>query len=488
MDRKFTFRPHSSERDDSYQYPNNHLLLISIDNYHHVGQLNNAVRDAEAFKELLLEKYQFRSDLVTELYNDDATYDGIDKALRELPHKVKPKENLIIYFSGHGHYDDFKDEGFWIPVDAHFESDREYYPYHYIFKALKKIPSQHTFVIVDSCYSGAYLVENRSAFNSDPREKDPSRWILASGRNEVVPDGKSGENSPFAKQLLAVLNNYCDEGIAVLSLVDKVTTATIHNGKQTPIGRPIQDTGGMGGQFIFRPKISSPNSKTEEEISNPELEISANYEEENILYEEEEEYFDIGLRRPPINERVENTPEEKKIKSINREREIWNSVLANGSEESLEAYLKAYPLSDYADKAIELLSRTRQSFAGYWEITTLKKLPQESYFLQLVKDGALRGEYSVLGKTGELLTGFIASKMKSNIPNIKRIKVSGKWVYNPKKNLLYISVGGRILTAQYVIDINSKEGNGVYFGYDAKAPETKVKLSKKVLRQPRSRR
>ncbi|MEL6252197.1 MAG: hypothetical protein AAFR87_09325, partial [Bacteroidota bacterium] len=145
-------------------------------------------------------------------------------------------------------------------------------------------------------------------------------------------------------------------------------------------------------------------------------------------------------------------------------------------------------LSDYADKAIELLSRTRQSFAGYWEITTLKKLPQESYFLQLVKDGALRGEYSVLGKTGELLTGFIASKMKSNIPNIKRIKVSGKWVYNPKKNLLYISVGGRILTAQYVIDINSKEGNGVYFGYDAKAPETKVKLSKKVLRQPRSRR
>lgn len=466
-------------------------MLISIDEYHHVGQLNNAVRDAKAFKELLLDKYQFLPELVTELYNDDASYDGIDKALRKLPNAVKPQDNLIIYFSGHGHYDDFKDEGFWIPVDAHFESDREYYPYHYIFRALKKIPSQHTFVIVDSCYSGAYLVKNRDSSQPDPREKDPSRWLLASGRNEVVPDGKSGENSPFATQLLAVLKNYADEGISVISLVDKVTTASIHNGKQTPIGRPIQDTGGMGGQFIFRPKIKTPQTESEEEVypiqlvnnvSNYEDFPDANEEEEE---EEEEEYFDIGLRRPKrVVEQKEEAVQKIDLNPKDREREIWHSVLANGSIESLETYLKTYPLSDYAPKALELVSRMKRTFSGLWELSTIQKIPKETYFLKLMDDGKLIGEYSILGKTGELLTGLLAPKMKSNISNLKRIKVSGKWKYDPQKNLLYISAGARLLNVLYVFDISLKDSQGNYSGYDSKFSGTKVSLSKRRQRQP----
>ena len=139
-----------------------------------------------------------------------------------------------------------------------------YFSYNNIVAAIRRIPTQHTFLIVDSCYSGAILVQDtRSNSQRDPREDDPSRWILASGRNEVVPDGRAGGNSPFSEQLLDVLNRYADKGIAVLSLVDKVTTATIHNGKQKPIGRPLYNAGDKGGQFVFHPRGTVHATATE---------------------------------------------------------------------------------------------------------------------------------------------------------------------------------------------------------------------------------
>ena len=233
----------------------NFLLLIGIDKYQYVGHLQNAVRDAKAFREILLAKYNFKEDHVIELFNQRATYDAIDRILRKLALDLRPQDNLIIYFSGHGHYDEFYGDGYWIPVDARYENTMGYFSYNNIVAAIRRIPAQHTFLIVDSCYSGAILVQDtRASIPRDPREDDPSRWILASGRNEVVPDGEAGGNSPFSEQLLDVLDRYADKGIAVLSLVDKVTTATIHNGKQKPIGRPLYNAGDKGGQFIFHPK------------------------------------------------------------------------------------------------------------------------------------------------------------------------------------------------------------------------------------------
>ncbi|MDW3647394.1 MAG: caspase family protein [Bacteroidia bacterium] len=254
---------------------NNYLLIIGIDDYMHVGKLQNAVRDAKAFKKLLIDKYHFSEEYALCLFDNEATYSRIDQGLRSLHKKIKKGDNLLIYFSGHGHYDEFYGDGYWIPVDAQYEDNRGYFSYKDIISALAKIESQHTFMIVDSCYSGAVLVENtRDSNGHDPREKDPSRWILASGRNEVVPDGKVGGHSPFAVQLLDTLDRYADEGISVLSLVDKVTRSTIHNGKQKPIGRPIQNTGDKGGQFIFYPKsmdLGKVSMKSLPETQNPSI-------------------------------------------------------------------------------------------------------------------------------------------------------------------------------------------------------------------------
>lgn len=68
-----------SER--AFQRGKNHLLLIGIDEYQYVGRLNNAVRDAQAFEQVLLNKYQFDPKHVRRLFNQDATRPGIAAAL-----------------------------------------------------------------------------------------------------------------------------------------------------------------------------------------------------------------------------------------------------------------------------------------------------------------------------------------------------------------------------------------------------------------------
>ena len=236
----------------------NYLLAIGIDNYEHVGKLSNAVRDAQQVIHTLTDHYQFDPDQVYTLFNEAATEDGIIAIFKKIRPQLRPTDNLLIYFSGHGHYEADIDEGYWVPVDARYGRTNDYISYSFLLKVIKSFEVHHLMLLVDSCYSGAIFVSERSmgAGRTDfsRLDKDPSRWVMASGRNEVVPDGVSGGNSPFARELIDTLGRYKNEGIRMSTLVNKVVTATIHNSVQTPLGRPIFGVGDKGGEFIFYPK------------------------------------------------------------------------------------------------------------------------------------------------------------------------------------------------------------------------------------------
>ncbi|MEM6632529.1 MAG: caspase family protein [Bacteroidota bacterium] len=236
----------------------NYLLAIGIDTYEHVGKLSNAVRDAREVIDALTQHYSFDPEHVYTLFNGEATEDGIIAIFKEMRPKMQSTDNLLIYFSGHGHYEADIDEGYWVPVDARYGRTNDYISYSFLLKVIKSLKVHHLVLLVDSCYSGAIFVSERSI--SEERadfsrlDRDPSRWVMASGRNEVVPDGVSGDNSPFAKELIDTLLRYKQEGIRMSSLVNKVVTATIHNSVQTPLGRPIFGVGDKGGEFVFYPK------------------------------------------------------------------------------------------------------------------------------------------------------------------------------------------------------------------------------------------
>ncbi|MCB9285470.1 MAG: caspase family protein [Lewinellaceae bacterium] len=235
----------------------NYLLVIGIDNYQHFPHLQNAVRDARTFATLLQDRYQFEVENTEVLFNEDATERQLLFKLRDLARLITPDDNLVIYFSGHGEYDEVLKEGYWIPVDAEPDALEDFIPNSKIHTVLNAIQSRHTFLIVDSCFSGTLFMQFRSGAGGDRLESLPSRWGLTSGRNEVVPDGPSGTHSPFAESLLKQLN--LNQGnLGVGELCQRVVESVAGRSQQIPRGEPLRVNGHEGGQFFFHLRQQQP--------------------------------------------------------------------------------------------------------------------------------------------------------------------------------------------------------------------------------------
>lgn len=245
----------------------NHLLVIGIDNYKNgISKLNNAVRDAKTFKEILLKNYQFEQKNVTTLFNADATLGNIRKTFSTVLNNLTELDNLIFYYSGHGEERPSGKavRGFWIPYDAVLNEDHTYLPNEEINLLFKNSRAHHVFGIVDSCYSGSLFTRNIDTAN-ERISSFPSRWLLTAGRNEVVSDGFKGGNSPFANTLFTYLNTYPNDSFWVSDLCSRVLKGMDYTTEQqTPRGEPLQDSAHLGGQFVFYKKgvIAKPEEIT----------------------------------------------------------------------------------------------------------------------------------------------------------------------------------------------------------------------------------
>ena len=232
---------------------NNYLLAIAIDDYENCPPLFNCLRDAQGLIEILTEKYGFHPAHIKTLFNQAATERNIFKQFRELAKIITPQDNLIIFFSGHGEYDEVFGEGYWIPIDAQQGAPEDYIANGKIKTFLEAIPSKHTFLIVDSCFSGSLFTQFKNVTLAERLSSTPSRWGLTAGRNEIVADGKAGTNSPFAKELLYQLK-HATTPLGVANLCNKVIETVIANANQTPRGEPLKIAGHKGGQYFFWPK------------------------------------------------------------------------------------------------------------------------------------------------------------------------------------------------------------------------------------------
>ncbi len=98
-----------------------HALVIGNDDYQHLRNLTTAVGDADAVATLLEEKYGFQ---VTKLTN--AARRDITGAFNRLRQTLTEKDNLLVYYAGHGVLDEEAGAGYWQPVDARSDDDRNY--------------------------------------------------------------------------------------------------------------------------------------------------------------------------------------------------------------------------------------------------------------------------------------------------------------------------------------------------------------------------
>lgn len=228
----------------------NRLLSIGIDHYLFQNKLNNCVKDLRDFKELLLEKYDFDDAHVVELFDANATNTAIQDTIKSLAKEVDYNDNLIIYFSGHGHFDETSERGFWVPVEG-THSYTTWIPNETVIAHINSIHCRHIFLISDSCFSNSLLNTSPTKGLND-YEKYKSRWALTSSFRQAY-DSRKGENGPFANAIVEFLRN-SEKDFRVTELIEAVKANFSGNDLQTPQGGVLFCKGHSGGEMIFRIK------------------------------------------------------------------------------------------------------------------------------------------------------------------------------------------------------------------------------------------
>ncbi|MDX2282818.1 MAG: caspase family protein [Bacteroidia bacterium] len=225
----------------------NYVLLIGINTYQNWNGLHNAVKDCQDLAQTLIDLYQFDREHIITLFNEQATRENILETLESLQDRLDEQDNLLIYYAGHGYYDESSGLGYWVPVDARVNKVPDFILNSTIHDYLRTINSRHTFLIADACYAGSLFGTYRGVIDESSR----SRWALTSGDIEKVWDGQPGQNSPFARYLIRCLRGNTKPRLPANELIDNVKTLMIQNTAQTPQGSPLKMAGDDGGVFVF---------------------------------------------------------------------------------------------------------------------------------------------------------------------------------------------------------------------------------------------
>lgn len=244
------YMPVIEEPDFVQKGGKNYLITIGINNYSFWSRLHNATKDCRDLAQVLKEDYHFDDAYTISLTDKQATRENILEAFESLQDKITPNDNLLIYYAGHGYYDNNSDRGYWVPVNARQSKIADYIRNSTIHDYLSSINSHNTLLIVDACYAGSLFGRTRGALN----EESPSRWAFTSGDIEKVWDGQPGENSPFAKYLISCLRQNTKRKLHASELISNVKASVMRNTNQTPKGDPLQNVGDQGGVFIFYKK------------------------------------------------------------------------------------------------------------------------------------------------------------------------------------------------------------------------------------------
>ncbi len=239
-----------------------HALIIGNEKYAHLEKLDTAIEDANSVAELLSKKYKFKTTILI-----DATRYELLSALNQLREKLTDKDNLLIYYAGHGELDKVNARGQWLPVDAEANSSANWISNISITDMLNAMAVKHVLVVADSCYSGALTpssIPKMQALSNRERSVSlkliggaRSRTALSSGGELPVLDGGGGKHSVFAKAFLSVLE--ANQGIIEGQRVYKEVSARViydadrYNFDQVPEYAPIQFAGHESGDFLFIP-------------------------------------------------------------------------------------------------------------------------------------------------------------------------------------------------------------------------------------------
>lgn len=229
-----------------------YALFIGNSKYKSIESLNTPKSDVTAVAEILSSKYGFE----TQILFDASRYEMLSK-LNELRSTLGNKDNLLIYYAGHGYLDEETNEGYWLPVDSEKDNPANWLSNSTITNILKSMEAKHVMIVSDSCYSGTLTRSIQVKLNKpnyiQRMVQKRARTVLASGGLEPVLDTGGDENhSIFATAFINALEENNSPYVATNHLFVKIKRAVVVNSDQTPEYSDVRKAGHKGGDFIFK--------------------------------------------------------------------------------------------------------------------------------------------------------------------------------------------------------------------------------------------
>jgi hypothetical protein len=189
-----------------------YALIFATDKYDHWDDLVNPVDDGHAIARELKERYGFEVEII-----ENPTVEMVWEKLRDYNERqFKQQDQLLIFFAGHGHFDEAFGEGYVVAKNSlKKDPSRNTYISHNRLRAVvNNIPNEHILLAMDVCFGGTFdqpLTRTRGGDEEVSAEaagiaakklNHRTRKYLTSGGKEYVSDGIPGKHSPFAAKLI----------------------------------------------------------------------------------------------------------------------------------------------------------------------------------------------------------------------------------------------------------------------------------------------
>ena len=170
--------------------------------------------DAKSLRTDLEDIYGFQVELI-ENPTETEVLEVLDRYAQK---EYAPEDQLLIFFAGHGYFNEGFKIGYLVAQDTQRPDDSgrllSYLSHSYFRDIIDNMSCKHILLMLDTCYSGTFdeQIAMRGEGNNLPEElssndirrklKYMTRRYLASGGKEEVPD-----NSPFIRALLKALRS-----------------------------------------------------------------------------------------------------------------------------------------------------------------------------------------------------------------------------------------------------------------------------------------
>lgn len=243
-------------------YDTSHALVIGINSYKNFSDLNHAVNDAQAIRDILVEDFKFDEGNVRLLLDSDATRDAIMNEFLSYAdsESIGIDDKFLFFFAGHGRTVETNkgDAGYLVPFDGTEENLASLIAWHDLVRSSDIIRAKHILFIIDACYGGLVLMRG-TRYSSRRFVKDMmrrySRQAIAAGKaDEPVSDadGPIAGHSIFTGNLIRGLEdtNLRSKGVLTAQNLMHYVYQNVSNApdsQQTPHYGHIEGD----GDFIF---------------------------------------------------------------------------------------------------------------------------------------------------------------------------------------------------------------------------------------------